>query len=187
MLFPPLGDLPNPGIEPASPAAPALAGGFFTTETPGKTYPSLTQTTFTCFEPHASETFPWYLKPRSMCLSSRVWLQCSVQRSQLHPSLGKALSILASGLALLKDRVGLSLLGPFQYQCVVCGSTKEADGLCTGELTVTPGPCIGWRHVLRKRWLPCPVPLRISSFYTTIQKQQEIGQFRILSTPLEYT
>ena len=31
-FFPP-GDLPNPGIEPAS---PALAGGFFTTEPPGK-------------------------------------------------------------------------------------------------------------------------------------------------------
>ena len=31
--FPPLGDLPDPGIEPVS---PALAGGFFTTEPPGK-------------------------------------------------------------------------------------------------------------------------------------------------------
>ena len=31
--FPPLGDLPNPGIKPTS---PALAGGFFTTEPPGK-------------------------------------------------------------------------------------------------------------------------------------------------------
>ena len=31
--FPPPGDLPDPGIEPVS---PALAGGFFTTETPGK-------------------------------------------------------------------------------------------------------------------------------------------------------
>ena len=29
LLFPSLGDLPDPGIEPAS---PALAGGFFTTE-----------------------------------------------------------------------------------------------------------------------------------------------------------
>ena len=28
---PPPGDLPDPGIEPASPASPALAGGFFTT------------------------------------------------------------------------------------------------------------------------------------------------------------
>ena len=31
--FPPPGDLPDPGIEPAS---PALAGGFFTTEPPGE-------------------------------------------------------------------------------------------------------------------------------------------------------
>ena len=31
--FHPPGDLPDPGIEPVS---PALAGGFFTTETPGK-------------------------------------------------------------------------------------------------------------------------------------------------------
>ena len=31
--FPPPGDLPHPGIEPAP---PALAGGFFTTEPPGK-------------------------------------------------------------------------------------------------------------------------------------------------------
>ena len=31
--FPPPRDLPDPGIEPAS---PALAGGFFTTEPPGK-------------------------------------------------------------------------------------------------------------------------------------------------------
>ena len=30
--FPPPGDLPDPGIEPASPKSPTLAGGFFTTE-----------------------------------------------------------------------------------------------------------------------------------------------------------
>ena len=33
MPFPPPGDLPDPGIEPAS---PALAGGVFTRELPGK-------------------------------------------------------------------------------------------------------------------------------------------------------
>ena len=33
MPFPSPGDLPNPGIKPAS---PAWAGGFFTTELPGK-------------------------------------------------------------------------------------------------------------------------------------------------------
>ena len=31
------GYLPDPGIKPKSPAVPALAGGFFTTEPPGKT------------------------------------------------------------------------------------------------------------------------------------------------------
>ena len=34
--FPPTEDLPNPGIKPVSPVSPALAGGFFTTEPPGK-------------------------------------------------------------------------------------------------------------------------------------------------------
>ena len=34
--FPPLGDLPNPGIKPASLVSPTLAGGFLPTESPGK-------------------------------------------------------------------------------------------------------------------------------------------------------
>ena len=34
--FPPLGDLPNPGIKPVSLMSPALAGGFFTVAPPGK-------------------------------------------------------------------------------------------------------------------------------------------------------
>ena len=38
LLFPSLGDLPDPGIKAAS---PALAGGFFTAEPPGK-HPSKT-------------------------------------------------------------------------------------------------------------------------------------------------
>ena len=36
--FPPLGDPPNPGIEPAS---PALEAGFFTTEPPEKDFPTV--------------------------------------------------------------------------------------------------------------------------------------------------
>ena len=36
--FPPPGGLPDPGIESESPVSPALAGGFFTTEPPGKPY-----------------------------------------------------------------------------------------------------------------------------------------------------
>ena len=35
-VCPPLGDLPDSGIKPMSPASLALAGGFFTIERPGK-------------------------------------------------------------------------------------------------------------------------------------------------------
>ena len=38
MQFPSPGFLPNPGIEPTSLASPAGAGGFFTTEPPGKPF-----------------------------------------------------------------------------------------------------------------------------------------------------
>ena len=36
LLFPPLGDLPDPGTETTSSESPAMAGRFFTTEPPGK-------------------------------------------------------------------------------------------------------------------------------------------------------
>ena len=36
LLFPALGDLPDPGVEPASLVSPALAGGLFTTAPLGK-------------------------------------------------------------------------------------------------------------------------------------------------------
>ena len=36
LSFPPPGDLPNPGTKPVSPESPAMAGGSFTTEPPGK-------------------------------------------------------------------------------------------------------------------------------------------------------
>ena len=38
--FPPLGDLPNPGMEPASLSSPALAGRFFTTSATGEALPA---------------------------------------------------------------------------------------------------------------------------------------------------
>ena len=37
--FPTTGDVPNPGIEPASLVSPALLGGFFSTGPPGKSLP----------------------------------------------------------------------------------------------------------------------------------------------------
>ena len=42
--FPPLGELPDPGIEPVSPAPPAFSGGFFTTVLPAKPVPSVRDT-----------------------------------------------------------------------------------------------------------------------------------------------
>ena len=38
LSFPTPGDIPDPGIEPTSPASSALAGGFFTTGPPGKPF-----------------------------------------------------------------------------------------------------------------------------------------------------
>ena len=45
LAFPPPGDLPNPGIKPTSPASPALAGRFLTTEPPGKPFLFIYSTT----------------------------------------------------------------------------------------------------------------------------------------------
>ena len=66
--FPTPGDLPNRGMEPASLASPLLAGGFFTTESPGKLYranskvqipaPSLTH--FELLKSSVSHFFPLY-------------------------------------------------------------------------------------------------------------------------------
>jgi len=65
--FPFLGDLPDPGIEPESSASPTLAGGFFTTETPGK--PLL----FPCIWMKAAEARMWGSDPKS-----NGWISCSV-------------------------------------------------------------------------------------------------------------
>ena len=49
LSYSPPGDLPNPGIKPASPASPALAGGFFTTEPSGKPVSSIELMLNPCF------------------------------------------------------------------------------------------------------------------------------------------
>ena len=62
--FPPLGDIPDPGMEPTSLVSPALAGGFFTTSTTreaSKSNYTLTTTTTTNspFQPQSSRF--WFL------------------------------------------------------------------------------------------------------------------------------
>ena len=76
-----LQDLPDPGIEPGSPAFPALAGRFFTSEPPGKpilhsTYHHMTSYISTCllftgflpqpeYEPDEGRNFFYYCIPTS--------------------------------------------------------------------------------------------------------------------------
>ena len=49
------GDLPDLGIEPASPVSPALASGFFTTEPPGNTLSKA----FCCSVAKSDSATPW--------------------------------------------------------------------------------------------------------------------------------
>ena len=52
LSLPILGNLPDPGIQPMSLASPALTGGFFTTEPPGKPQYYCTVFLFTMFPPY---------------------------------------------------------------------------------------------------------------------------------------
>ena len=47
--FPPPGDLPDPGIEPASPVSPTLQADFFTPEPPGKPRKENTYSKHLCY------------------------------------------------------------------------------------------------------------------------------------------
>ena len=64
--FPPPGYLPDPRIKPMSPASPPLAGGFFTTEPPGKPLSTHTHT--------HTHIFRFFSVFTSVQLLSRVWL-----------------------------------------------------------------------------------------------------------------
>ena len=67
--FPPPGDLPDPGIELASLVFPMLAGGFLTTEPPGK-LPHLTRTD--------SNSFFLRLRNIPLCICTTFFLHSSV-------------------------------------------------------------------------------------------------------------
>ena len=62
--FPLPGDLPKPGIKPAFPAPRALAGGFFTTEPPGKLSKSWPQFTDEEREVQKRVNYPSYSKSK---------------------------------------------------------------------------------------------------------------------------
>ena len=54
--FPTQGDLPDPEIEPESPVAHALPGGFFTTESPGKPVDSVVAVSYTHLDVYKRQT-----------------------------------------------------------------------------------------------------------------------------------
>ena len=67
--FPPPGDLPNPGIKPASPESPAMADRFFTTELPCKSH-ILTSVQFSS----VAQSCPTLCRcPNSMYIVNRAW------------------------------------------------------------------------------------------------------------------
>ena len=62
-LFPPPGDLPDPGIKPAVLVSPALTSGFFTTESPGKPHITLD------LKPKGSESIMLCCSAAKLCLT----------------------------------------------------------------------------------------------------------------------
>ena len=89
LQFPSPEDILNPGIEPTSSAYPALAGGFFTTEPPGKPYyMAFLFIYFFSSSKHYLSTFPsldkHYCHPPS-CLSKKEELAFILSFS-LHPT-----------------------------------------------------------------------------------------------------
>ena len=70
LSFPPPGDLPDPGIAPASPASAVLAGGFLTTKPP---LLSRLPLTYLSLFPHSLSSF-LFLPP---CISSPLFLYFS--------------------------------------------------------------------------------------------------------------
>ena len=74
--FPSPGDLSNPGIKPIAPAiSPALAGGFFTTEPPGKSLWQMATYLIPCEkrrELQGSQTGPRLLTVLAACFLQRL-------------------------------------------------------------------------------------------------------------------
>ena len=86
--FPSPGDLPNPGIEPRS---PALEADTLTSEPPGKPIPSTKTFPQTCSHPHESGVKTW--------MYFGVPIQCSAPVGQAHGTSGIGnLGVLVGGI-----------------------------------------------------------------------------------------
>ena len=85
--FPSPGDLPDPGMEPAS---PALAGEFFTTEPPGKPSSKISKTISLWKLEHIFPRILWGIQVKGDCLHGHLFLSCLI------PDLFSLLTFLSS-------------------------------------------------------------------------------------------
>ena len=131
LLFPPPGDLPDPGVKPTPPVSPALADGFLTTKPPGEAWSHMMIYKGTC-----CDTLPVFgvrhltlslrhilqLKSAHPCKLCRFWLcdpvDCSPPGSSVH--------------------------GIFQARTVECVAISSSRGLkrCTHFSRAFPGGAV---------------------------------------------
>ena len=74
--FPPPGDLPFPGIEPMSPASPALAHGLFITVIPGKPDAYICMYVFVWWDVHSSRLCIQFI---SVIITKHLWASLVAQ------------------------------------------------------------------------------------------------------------
>ena len=84
LLYPPLGDLPDPGIEPISPVSPALQAGSLPTKPPGK--PERSLSVFKCGKRKTHRERVVALQASSLEEQSRIEETELLVRLKLNPS-----------------------------------------------------------------------------------------------------
>ena len=95
--FPSPGDLPNPGIKPASPVSPALAGQFFTTSATcySNILIGLPESSL-CFAPHFSHFTSLVAQTvKHLSTMQETWVQSLVQEDSLDKEMATHSSTLA--------------------------------------------------------------------------------------------
>ena len=138
---PPLGDLPDSGIEPVSPASPAPAGGFFTTVPPGKP----------CRRPHSLWETDFGREHRDAQCWSPGFPIPALAASSENPSLH--VNVLVGCSSLKKARQIRGWVRIFQNEgqptlkkklALICGEWKNVKELepHSGRRTGTRGGCV---------------------------------------------
>ena len=129
--FLPPGDLPDPRIEPTSSVSPALAGGFFTTASPGSPYKMSSRLSLSC---SASPTHHPLLWLNSQAPSGGTGGCRSVSFTQLEITPESFVFLLV-----LAEVPGLNLTGPTSVMGLLLNQPPQpGDGI----LLAAPGSCL---------------------------------------------